>query len=98
MAARRFYYIINLVPTTFDDTWRTDQAVGPGYRSLNALLDNYRRALGEPIRLRPDDDPEGVDNILGRIHYEPEQVYYIRRDDGTIFYFGVTQFNRRRRQ
>jgi hypothetical protein len=43
---------------------------------------------GQIFELGVDELPEGVENILGLIHNEPERVFVVLKDDETT-YFGI---------
>jgi hypothetical protein len=88
------FYAMPITASANDDTWQVYPHTGQqrGYRTRDALLDDFRRNTGiVPTRLREGDAvPSGVVNICGRIHNEPWEVYYAILPEG-VCYFGIVQ-------
>lgn len=46
---------------------------------------------GDIIVLGRDDLPDGVEDIRGRIHHEPQTVFAVVQQDGTVEYHGIVE-------
>lgn len=91
------YYEQVITPATggFGE-WQTSSEV-PGEDDLHAdctdILDACKDAYpqGEVYQLGKDALPEGVEDITGRIHNEPDRVFALIVD-GEVTYFGISEY------